>query len=76
MIFAPIGAAVLWGTHLALAVEARRIRVGLKVLLTSGDAGALRSNELGAGLDILEKPYSHDLLALRLRRAIGGWSGA
>jgi len=46
MIFAPIGAAVLWGTHLALAVEAwrathgREIRVWLQV---SGEFEALAS---------------------------------
>ena len=59
---------------MALAGEARRIRSGLKVLLTSGDAGAILSHEAGldAGLDILEKPYHHEELAARLRRAISG----
>ena len=59
---------------LALIAEARRIRAGVKVLLTSGHAEALLSHETGLNseFDILEKPYHHDELATRLRRAIAG----
>jgi CheY-like chemotaxis protein len=59
---------------LALAAEARHIRSGLKVLLTSGHAGTILSRETGldCDLDVLEKPYHHEELATRLRRAITG----
>jgi hypothetical protein len=56
-----------------LARKARRIRPGLKVLLTSGHTTATlpQDRETGSGLDILEKPYLEEELAARLRQVIG-----
>jgi signal transduction histidine kinase len=51
-----------------LAVEARRLRPGLKILLTSGYAGEPSShNTIAEDLDVLIKPYRRDELAQRLR---------
>jgi signal transduction histidine kinase/CheY-like chemotaxis protein len=59
-------------TGLELAAEARRIRPNLKILLTSGHAGALMAPEIdGHSFDILEKPYPHHDLATKLRAVIG-----
>jgi signal transduction histidine kinase len=57
-----------------LAVEARRIRPALKVLLTSGYTAATLSLEHGLpdNLNVLEKPYRREQLAQRLRLVIGG----
>jgi signal transduction histidine kinase/CheY-like chemotaxis protein len=56
-----------------LAVEARRLRPDIKVLLTSGYTAAALSNERGLPkeLPILSKPYRRDELAAQLR-VIGG----
>jgi two-component SAPR family response regulator len=57
-----------------LAVEARRIRPELKVLLTSGYTAAALSREHGLPdtLDVVEKPYQREKLAEKLRLVIGG----
>src|ERR1700746_1414949 len=57
-----------------LAVEARRIRPALKVLLTSGytAAGLTREHGLPENLNIVEKPYQREELAKKLRLVIGG----
>src|SRR6516225_5261780 len=54
---------------LQLAVEARRIRPELKVLLTSGYTAAALSREHGLPdtLDVVEKPYQREKLAEKLR---------
>src|ERR1700737_887267 len=56
-----------------LAVEARRLRPDIKVLLTSGYTAAALSNEHGLPkeLQIWSKPYRRDELAAQLR-VIGG----
>jgi signal transduction histidine kinase len=51
--------------------EARRLRPGLKVLLTSGYAGAA-ATPLPEDLEILSKPYRRAELAAVLRRTVGG----
>jgi CheY-like chemotaxis protein len=53
-----------------LAREARRLRPGLKVLLTSGYAGSVGTT-LPDDLDLLAKPYRRDELAAKLRQTIG-----
>jgi CheY-like chemotaxis protein len=60
-----------------LAVEARRLRPDIKVLLTSGYTGAALRNEHGLpdDLPVLGKPYRHDQLAAQLRVIIGGQHG-
>ena len=57
-----------------LAVEARRIRPALKVLLTSGYTAAALSREHGLpdNLNVVEKPYQREELAKKLRLVIGG----
>jgi signal transduction histidine kinase/CheY-like chemotaxis protein len=52
-----------------LAVEARRIRPALKVLLTSGNPGAIaaRGTVAQRSFVILEKPYIHSELADKIR---------
>ena len=57
-----------------LAVEARRIRPELKVLLTSGYAATALSREHGLpdNLNVVEKPYQREELAKKLRLVIGG----
>jgi signal transduction histidine kinase len=57
-----------------LAVEARRIRPGLKVLLTSGFTAEALTQDYGVPVDleVLGKPYLHEDLADRLRRVIAG----
>ena len=56
-----------------LAVEARRIRPELKVLLTSGYAATALSREHGLpdNLNVVEKPYQREELAKKLRLVIG-----
>jgi CheY-like chemotaxis protein len=56
---------------IALAAEARRLRPGLKVLLTTGDAqgSAARTVDL-AGEELLAKPYRREDLAAALRTAL------
>jgi signal transduction histidine kinase/CheY-like chemotaxis protein len=57
-----------------LAVEARRVRPQLKVLLTSGYAAAALSLDRGLPdtLEVVAKPYEREELAQKLRLAIGG----
>lgn len=59
-----------------LAVEARRIRPSLKVLLTSGYAASSLMKEQGLpeSLELLPKPYEREELASRLQLVIGGKS--
>jgi len=56
-----------------LAVEARRLRPALKVLLTSGStaAGLSREHGLPDNLNVLEKPFHREELAKTLRLVIG-----
>ena len=56
---------------IALAEAARRLRPGVKVLLTSGDASGSAGDErrLG-GYDVLAKPYRREELAAALRAVI------
>jgi CheY-like chemotaxis protein len=57
-----------------LAVDARRLRPELKVLLTSGYTAAALSLEHGLpdNLKLVAKPYQREELAKQLRQAIGG----
>ena len=57
-----------------LAVEARRIRPQLKVLLTSGYTATALSLQHGLpdNLDVVEKPFRPEELAEKLRLVIGG----
>jgi signal transduction histidine kinase len=57
-----------------LAVTARHVRPGLKVLLTSGYTAAALSLEHGLpdNLNVVGKPYQRDELAKKLSLAIGG----
>ena len=57
-----------------LAVEAQRLRPGLKVLLTSGYVADLDEGQvIGRGeLPVLNKPYRRDELARSLRLVLGG----
>jgi len=59
-----------------LAIEARRLRPGIKVLLTSGYAAGALSKEHGLPeeLTVLSKPYRRDELAAQLRVVAGGLS--
>jgi CheY-like chemotaxis protein len=56
-----------------LAVEARRLRPALKVLLTSGytATGVSREHGLPDNLNVLEKPFHREELAKTLRLVIG-----
>jgi signal transduction histidine kinase len=56
-----------------LAVEARRLRPTLKVLLTSGYSGSALSEDHGVSepVEVLRKPYLHEELANKLRLVIG-----
>ncbi|WP_375453830.1 ATP-binding protein [uncultured Methylobacterium sp.] len=60
-----------------LAVEAQRLRPGLKVLLTSGYVANLDEGQvIGRGeLPVLSKPYRRDELARSLRLVLGGTEG-
>ncbi|MBV9861162.1 MAG: response regulator [Alphaproteobacteria bacterium] len=57
-----------------LAMEARRLRPSIKVLLTSGYTGAALRSEHGLppDLPVLGKPYRRDQLAAQLRVIVGG----
>jgi CheY-like chemotaxis protein len=59
-----------------LAVEARRLRPALKVLLTSGYTADALSSEHGVSggmpTTLLQKPYRTEELAARLRVVLGG----
>ncbi|WP_419730690.1 ATP-binding protein [Lichenicola sp.] len=55
-----------------LAIEAQRLRPGLKVLLTSGYVGEVGAGQVvGGGLPVLTKPYRRDELAHKLRMVLG-----
>ncbi|HEY3847901.1 MAG TPA: MASE4 domain-containing protein, partial [Acetobacteraceae bacterium] len=56
-----------------LAMEAQRLRAGLRVLLTSGYTASALTQEHGLPeqLDVLRKPYRRDELANKLRLVIG-----
>ena len=54
-----------------LAAEARRLRPGLRILLTSGYVVA-QSEILDSDLPVLSKPYQRDELAQQLRLVLGG----
>ena len=55
-----------------LAVEARRLRPGLRVLLTSGYTGsALGDQGVPADQPLLSKPYLREDLAEKLRVVMG-----
>ncbi|HEY3811588.1 MAG TPA: MASE4 domain-containing protein [Caulobacteraceae bacterium] len=55
-----------------LAVEARRLRPGLKVLLTSGYADmVLREHDIPANTPLLSKPYHREDLAQKIRLVLG-----
>ncbi len=55
-----------------LSVEARRLRPGLRVLLTSGYTGtALDEHAVPADMPLLSKPYQRDELANKLRVVMG-----
>ena len=57
---------------LQLAVEARRLRPVLKVLLTSGYVGEPAvSRSIAEDVDVLNKPYRRDELAQKLRVVLG-----
>ena len=59
-------------TGVQLAVEARKLRPGIKVLLTSGYTGeALAPHQVGrADLPLIEKPYRQADLAAKLREVL------
>jgi signal transduction histidine kinase/CheY-like chemotaxis protein len=52
---------------LQLAVEARRLRSGLKVLLTSGYTASVEGSDVPVDVPLLSKPYRRDDLASKLR---------
>ena len=52
MVFAPLAAAVLWGTHLALAVEAWRRVHGTRHSRVAADLRRVRSARLAVGLSL------------------------
>ena len=55
-----------------LTVEARRLRSGLRVLLTSGYTGAdLADKGLPDDVPLLNKPYQREDLANKLRVVLG-----
>jgi CheY-like chemotaxis protein len=60
-----------------LAVEARRVRPTIRVLLTSGYTGAALTSEHGLPEDmpVLGKPYRRDELAAQLRVIVGRRAG-
>jgi signal transduction histidine kinase/CheY-like chemotaxis protein len=53
-----------------LALEIRRRRPGLPVLLTSGHVDAVRENAEAAGVKVLAKPYGLEDLAIAIRSAL------
>jgi two-component system NtrC family sensor kinase len=56
---------------LQLAVEAKRLRPGIKVLLTSGYTG-LSGGDLPSDITLLPKPYDRDQLSNRLGAVLAG----
>ncbi len=54
----------------ALALQARRLRPDLKILLTSGYTTMFDRNDLPGDLPLLTKPYMREELAAKLRLAI------
>jgi PAS domain S-box-containing protein len=57
-----------------LAAEARHLRPGLKVLLTSGYVAGANDHGIGLDVPVLNKPYRRDELARTLRVVLGGGS--
>ena len=58
-------------TGVQLAAEARKLRPGMKVLLTSGYTGeALARHQSDADLPLIEKPYRQTDLAAKLRQVL------
>jgi len=59
---------------LELAAEAKKMRPDLPVLLTTGYSEQLlrRSDQLGAGMSWLNKPYLPEELAAKIRAALDG----
>jgi CheY-like chemotaxis protein len=57
-----------------LAAEARHLRPGLKVLLTSGYVAEANDHGIGLDVPVLNKPYRRDELARTLRVVLGGGS--
>jgi DNA-binding LytR/AlgR family response regulator len=60
-----------------LAIEARRLRPSIKVLLTSGYTAAALTDKHGLPKEfpVLGKPYRRDQLAAHLRVAMDGRAG-
>ena len=54
---------------LQLAIEARRLRPGLKVLLTSGHTG-LPDSEVPGAIPLLRKPYDRHQLSIHIEAAL------
>jgi DNA-binding LytR/AlgR family response regulator len=50
-----------------LVAEARRLRPGLRVLLTSGYTASVNERQVPADVPLLAKPYRRDDLAAKLR---------
>jgi signal transduction histidine kinase/DNA-binding response OmpR family regulator len=65
-------------TGVELAQEARRLRPGIKILLTSGYTGeAIDRHGLGAlDLPFISKPFERSLLSTKLRSVLGGRADA
>ena len=61
-----------------LAEIAREKRVGLKILFVTGYAeqAAIRGEFLGAGMDMIAKPFAIDALSAKIRQVIGGVGAA
>jgi CheY-like chemotaxis protein len=57
-----------------LAAEARHLRPGLKILLTSGYVAEANDHGIGLDVPVLNKPYRRDELARTLRVVLGGGS--
>ena len=55
-----------------LAAEARHLRPGLQVLLTSGYVAEANDHGIGLDVPVLNKPYRRDELARTLRVVLGG----
>ena len=55
-----------------LAVEARRLRPAVKILLTSGYAADVAARDLPSDVNVLTKPYDRAELARRLHAAMAG----
>ncbi len=54
----------------SLVIEARRLRPGLKALLTSGYSAGLAEEGVNANFDFLPKPVTRDALAAKIREVL------